>query len=88
MTDFPASLKAARAVNGDDWFIERMKVLCVLDGKTFSDRLAYMVAYSLADEIDVDDDYAVETGRVTDNKLKSAITTQSKKLEPETVTEP
>ena len=83
MTEYvaPASLKAARAVGGDDWFVERMKVVCEIEDKSYSERLGYMVAYSLEEFIDVDEHMTVSTARVSDNKLKSAITTQYGKLE-------
>lgn len=89
MSEIPATLKAARAVGGCDFFMERLRVLCIIEAKPFSERLAYMVAYSLAGDIVVDEDMTVATVGVTDNKLKSALNTQYAKLEQEqAVTEP
>lgn len=89
MSEIPATLKAARAVGGDDFFVVRLQVMCILEEKPYSERLAYMVANSLAAEIVVDEDMTVSTLAVTDNKLKSALNTQYAKLEAEeTVTEP
>ena len=80
MGDVSASLKAARAVDGDDWFVARMKVICVTEGIEYSQRLAYLVALSVADKIVVDDFMTVVTSGVDDNKLKSALTTQATKI--------
>ena len=80
MTEVSASLKAARAVDGDDWFVARMKVLCVTEGIEYSQRLAYLVALSVADKIVVDEFMTVDTSGVDDNKLKSALTTQATKI--------
>ena len=81
MTEVSASLKAARAVDGDDWFVARMKVLCVTEGIEYSQRLAYLVALTVADKIVVDDFMTVDTSGVDDNKLKSALTTQATKID-------
>ena len=80
MGEVSASLKAARAVDGDDWFVARMKVLCVTEGIEYSQRLAYLVALTVADKIVVDDFMTVNTSGVDDNKLKSALTTQATKI--------
>ena len=80
MGDFSASLKAARAVDGDDYFVARMKVLCVTEGIEYSQRLAYLVALTVADKIVVDEFMTVDTSGVDDNKLKSALTTQATKI--------
>ena len=80
MVDVSASLKAARAVDGDDYFVARMKVLCVTEGIEYSQRLAYLVALSVADKIVVDEFMTVDTSGVDDNKLKSALTTQATKI--------
>ena len=80
MVDVSASLKAARAVDGDDYFVARMKVLCVTGGIEYSQRLAYLVALTVADKIMVDDFMTVDTSGVDDNKLKSALTTQATKI--------
>ena len=80
MTEVSASLKAARAVDGDDYFVVRMKVLCVTEGIEYSQRLAYLVALSVADKIVVDEFMTVDTSGVDDNKLKSALTTQATKI--------
>ena len=80
MGEVSASLKAARAVDGDDWFVARMKVLCVTEGIEYSQRLAYLVALSVADKIQVDEFMTVDTSGVDDNKLKSALTTQATKI--------
>ena len=80
MGEVSASLKAARAVDGDDYFVARMKVLCVTEGIEYSQRLAYLVALSVADKIVVDDFMTVVTSGVDDNKLKSALTTQATKI--------
>ena len=80
MTDVSASLKAARAVDGDDWFVARMKVICVTEGIEYSQRLAYLVAISVAALIAVDEFMTVDTSGVDDNKLKSALTTQATKI--------
>lgn len=80
MTEVSASLKAARAVDGDDYFVARMKVLCVTEGIEYSQRLAYLVALSVAGQIQVDEFMTVDTSGVDDNKLKSALTTQATKI--------
>ena len=80
MTEVSASLKAARAVDGDDWFVARMKVLCVTEGIEYSQRLAYLVALSVAGQIQVDEFMTVDTSGADDNKLKSALTTQATKI--------
>ena len=73
MTEVSASLKAARAVDGDDWFVARMKVLCVTEGIEYSQRLAYMTALSVADKIQVDEFMTVDTTGVTDDELHAAV---------------
>ena len=73
MTEVSASLKAARAVDGDDWFVARMKVLCVTEGIEYSQRLAYLVALSAADKIQVDEFMTVDTTGVTDDELHAAV---------------
>ena len=80
MVDVSASLKAARAVDGDDYFVARMKVLCVTEAIEYSQRLAYMTALSVAGQIQVDEFMTVDTSGVDDNKLKSALTTQATKI--------
>ena len=80
MVEVSASLKAARAVDGDDWFVARMKVLCVTEGIEYTHRLAYLTALSVAGQIQVDEFMTVDTSGVDDNKLKSALTTQAKKV--------
>lgn len=81
MAEVPASLKAARAVWGDDFFIERLKVVCSIEECEYSERLALMVANSVADQITVDGNMTVNTLGVDDSKLKSALRTQWNKLE-------
>ena len=80
MGEVSASLKAARAVDGDDYFVARMKVLCVTEGIEYTQRLAYMTALSVAGQIQVDEFMTVDTTGVDDNKLKSALTTQATKI--------
>ena len=80
MGDFSASLKAARAVDGDDWFVARMKVLCVTEGIEYSQRLAYLVALAVADKIVVDDFMTVNTAGVADADLESACVSAAEEI--------
>lgn len=69
----PDSLKAARAVDGDVWFVERLKVICTTENIDYSQRLAYMVAGAVAEHIEVDENLTVSTQDVTDTDLKDAV---------------
>ena len=80
MTEVSASLKAARAVDGDDWFVARMNVICVTEGIEYSQRLAYLVALSVADKIVVDEFMTVDTSGVTDDELQAAVLTAASDL--------
>lgn len=71
--EIPNSLKAARAVDGDDWFVERLKVICTTENIDYSQRLAYMVAVEVADHIVVDENLTVNTAGVTDEDLEAAV---------------
>ena len=76
----PNSLKAARAVDGDVWFIERLKVLCTVENMDYSHRLAYMVGIAVADHITVDENLTVNTAGVTDADLKSACVSAAEEI--------
>ena len=80
MAEVSASLKAARAVDGDDYFVARMKVLCVTEGIEYSQRLAYLVTLSVADKIVVDEFMTVTTAGVTDADLKSACVSAAEEI--------
>ena len=80
MGEVSASLKAARAVDGDDWFVARMKVLCVTEGIEYTQRLAYLVALRAADNIVVDEFMAVTTAGVADADLKSACVSAAEEI--------
>lgn len=66
-------LKVSRAVRGDDWFVERIKIACVLQGVDYSERLAMQVASAVVDHIDVDENMTVSTHRVTDTEIEAAV---------------
>ncbi len=67
-------LKVSRAVNGDDWFIERIKTACILQGVDYSERLAMQVAHAVVDDIQVDAELTVTTTAVTDQAIETALT--------------
>lgn len=66
-------LKVARAVRGDDWFVERIRAACILAGVDYTERLAMQVAAAVADDIDIDADLAVSTSRVSDSAITDAL---------------
>ena len=80
MTEVSASLKAARAVDGDDWFVARMKVLCITGNIEYSQRLAYLAALSVAPKIAVDEFMTVTTSDVTDEQLQAAVMAAGEEL--------
>lgn len=68
-----ALTKAARAVNGDDWFIERVQAACDLAGTTYTKHLGITVAMAVHESIVVATDMSVNAFSVTDEAIIAAV---------------
>lgn len=72
-------LKIARAVRGDDFFSERVRVACDLAGAPFDAALLTRVARAVVDHIELsgEDGLTVSTAAVTDEEIIAAVGGQS-----------
>ena len=66
-------MKVARAVDGDDWWVIRLKVACEFLAMEYTRDLALFATLACVDSIDVDDNMTVSTQRVTDTEIIDAL---------------
>lgn len=81
-------LKIARAVDGDDWYMQRLKMCAELENFELTRLLAVWTTNGVADSITLDEDMTVDTSGVTDNQIKNTMKTQHNRLYPDAEPEP
>lgn len=66
-------LKIARAVDGDDWFVTRVRIACDLQSVTYTRDVALRVAQACASAITLDQFQTVDTTGVSDDQITAAV---------------
>jgi hypothetical protein len=75
-------LKISRAVDGDNWFVNRIKIACRMSSVYFTDHLAIFVALAVQDDILVDENKTVDTSGVSDDDIIAAVKSYTPPVAP------